>query len=137
MKRLLIMLLACLALVAAGCGGDDEEEPAPAGGGAATTQEEDTSGSGSGAASTSDAVEIDMKNFQFAPKNATVKVGQAVKWVNQDSAPHDATDEDTGQFKSDQFPKGESFEFTPKKAGEINYVCTLHPGMEGTLTVTQ
>ena len=133
MKRLLIMLLACLALVAAGCGGDDEE-PAPAGGGAAT-QKEDTSGSG--AASTSDAVEIDMKNFQFAPKSATVKVGQTVKWVNQDSAPHDATDEDTGQFKSDQFPKGESFEFTPKKAGEINYVCTLHPGMEGTLTVTQ
>ena len=56
-----------------------------------------------------------MKNFQFAPKNATVKVGQTVKWVNQDSAPHDATDEDTGQFKSDQFSKGESFEFTPRR----------------------
>ena len=135
MKRLLIMLLACLALVAAGCGGDDEE-PAPAGGGAAT-QKEDTSGSGSGAATTSDTVEIDMKNFQFAPKDATVKVGQKVKWVNQDTAPHDATDEKTGQFKSDQFGKGESYEFTAKKAGKIAYVCTLHPGMEGTLTVTQ
>src|SRR5215210_7014642 len=134
MKRLLTLLLACTALVAAGCGGDDNSSSSDSG---SSTQKEDTSGSGSGAASTSDAVEIDMKNFQFAPKNATVKVGQTVKWVNQDSAPHDATDEDTGQFKSDQFPKGESFEFTPKKAGEINYVCTLHPGMDGTLTVTQ
>jgi plastocyanin len=131
MKRLMMLLLACLALVAAGCG-DDDEEPAPAGGGGATaTQEEETGGT-----SASGEVVIDMKDFQFEPKNATVKVGQTVKWVNQDSAPHDATDEEGGQFKSDQFGKGESYEFTAEKAGKIDYVCTLHPGMEGTLTVT-
>ena len=135
MKRLLIMLLACTALVAAGCGGDDNSSSSS--GSSSATKKEDNSGSGSGAATTSDTVEIDMKNFQFAPKDATVKVGQTVKWVNQDSAPHDATDEKTGQFKSDQFAKGESYEFTAKKAGKIAYVCTLHPGMEGTLTVTQ
>jgi plastocyanin len=134
MKRLLIMLLACVALVAAGCGGDDESSSSSSG---SSTQKEDTSGSGSGAATTSDTVEIDMKNFQFVPKDATVKVGQKVKWVNQDSAPHDATDEKTGQFKSGQFAKGESYEFTAKKAGKISYVCTIHPGMDGTLTVTQ
>jgi len=134
MKRLLIMLLACVALVAAGCGGDDESSSSSSG---SSTKKEDTSGSGSGAATTSDTVEIDMKNFQFVPKDATVKVGQTVKWVNQDSAPHDATDEKTGQFKSDQFAKGESYEFTAKKAGKISYVCTIHPGMDGTLTVTK
>ena len=134
MKRLLIMLLACVALVAAGCGGDDESSSSSSG---SSTKKEDTSGSGSGAAKTSDTVEIDMKNFQFVPKDATVKVGQTVKWVNQDSAPHDATDEKTGQFKSDQFAKGESYEFTAKKAGKISYVCTIHPGMDGTLTVTK
>ena len=132
MKRLLILLLACAALVAAGCGGDDESSSSSSG-----SAKEDTSGSGSGAATTSDTVEIDMKNFQFAPKSTTVKVGQTVKWVNQDSAPHDATDEKTGQFKSDQFGKGDSYEFTPKKAGKIAYTCTLHPGMDGTLTVTR
>jgi plastocyanin len=132
MRRLLLMLLTGLALVAAGCG-DDDEEPAPAGGGGATaTQEEQTGG-----ATAPDAVVIDMKDFQFEPKNATVKVGQTVRWVNQDSAPHDATDEEGGQFESDQFGKGETFEFTPEKAGSIPYVCTLHPGMEGTLTVTE
>jgi len=135
MKRLLIMLLACTALVAAGCGGDDESSSS--GSGPSSSSKEDTSGSGSGAATSSDTIEIDMKNFQFAPKDQTVKVGQTVKWINQDSAPHDATDEKTGQFKSDQFGKGGSYEFTPKKAGKIAYVCTLHPGMDGTLTVTQ
>ncbi|HEV8152039.1 MAG TPA: plastocyanin/azurin family copper-binding protein [Solirubrobacteraceae bacterium] len=135
MKRLLIMLVACTALVAAGCGGDDNSSSSS--GSSSATKKEDNSGSGSGAATTSDTVEIDMKNFQFVPKDQTVKVGQKVKWVNQDSAPHDATDEKTGQFKSGQFAKGESFEFTPKKAGKISYVCTIHPGMDGTLTVTQ
>jgi plastocyanin len=133
MKRLLTLLLACTALVAAGCGGDDEEEPAPAGGGAAT--QEDT-GSGS-AESSGGPVAISMKNFQFDPKAATVKVGQTVTWTNDDSAPHNAVDEKGGAFKSELFNKGETYEFTAEKAGKIDYVCTIHPGMEGTLTVTE
>ena len=133
MKHLLTLLLACTALVAAGCGGDEEEDPAPAGGGA-TTQED----SGSGAAESSDgAVAISMKNFQYDPKAATVKVGQTVTWTNDDSAPHNAVDEKTSAFKSELFNKGETYEFTAEKAGKIAYVCTIHPGMEGTLTVTE
>jgi plastocyanin len=133
MKRLLTLLLASTALVAAGCGGDDEKDPAPAAGGA-TTQED----SGSGAAeSTGGAVAIAMKNFQFEPKAATVKVGQTVTWTNDDSAPHDVVDEKTSAFKSELFNKGETYEFTAEKAGKIDYVCTIHPGMAGTLTVTE
>jgi plastocyanin len=133
MKRLLTLLLACTALVAAGCGGDEEEDPAPAGGGAAT--QEDT-GSGSGEAS-GEGLTIAMKDFKFDPKNATVKVGQTVTWTNEDSAPHNAVDEKGGAFKSELFNKGETYEFTAEKAGKIDYVCTIHPGMEGTLTVTE
>ena len=40
-------------------------------------------------------------------------------------------------FSSDQFGKGGKFSFTPTKAGEIKYECTLHPGMEGTIEVTK
>jgi plastocyanin len=133
MKRLLTLLLACTALVAAGCGGDEEEDPAPAGGGAAT--QEDT-GSGSGEAS-GEGLTIAMKNFKFEPKTATVKVGQTVTWTNEDSAPHNAVDEKGGAFKSELFNKGETYEFTAEKAGKSDYVCTIHPGMEGTLTVTE
>jgi plastocyanin len=133
MNRLITLLLACTALVAAGCGGDDEKSNAPAGGGGAATQED----SGSSSSSSSGEVAITMKNFQFAPKATTVKVGQKVKWTNEDSAPHDVVDEKTSAFKSELFNKGESYEFTAKKAGTISYVCTIHPGMVGTLTVTQ
>jgi plastocyanin len=131
MKRLLTLLLACTALVAAGCGGDDEDEPAPAGGGAAT--QEDT-GSGS-AESSGGPVAISMKNFQFDPKAATVKVGQTVTWTNDDSAPHNAVDEKGGAFKSELFNKGETFTATVDQPGTIKYVCTVHPGMTGELTI--
>ena len=36
---------------------------------------------------------------------------------------------------NDNFGKGGTFSFTPTKAGKISYVCTIHPGMTGTLTV--
>ncbi len=131
MKRLLTLLLACTALVAAGCGGDEEEDPAPAGGGAAT-QEDTSSGEASG-----EGLTIAMKDFKFDPRNATVKIGQTVTWTNEDSAPHNAVDEKGGAFKSELFNKGETYEYTADKAGKIDYVCTIHPGMEGTLTVTE
>jgi plastocyanin len=129
MTRLLILLLTCAALLAAGCGGDDNEGSSPGDGAGEAAS--------SSAASKSGALEIKMQNFQFDPKSATVKVGQTVKWVNQDTADHDVTDEKTGLFKSKQFGQGGSFEFTAKKAGTIDYVCTLHPGMTGKLTVTR
>jgi len=129
MRRTLILVLTALALLAGGCGGDDEGS-SPAGGGAGKAEP-------SGAASESGALEIKMKDFQFDPKSATVKVGQTVKWVNEDTADHDVTDEKTGQFESKQFGQGGSFEFTPKKAGTIDYVCTLHPGMTAKLIVTR
>jgi plastocyanin len=122
MRRILLALGATLALVAAGCGGGDDN-----GGSTAT----------SGASSSSGGeVEIKMQNIQFAPKDTTVKAGQKVKWVNEDSVDHNVTADSGADFKSDNFGKGGSFEFTADKAGTIKYECTLHPGMTGTLTVS-
>jgi plastocyanin len=132
MTRLLILLLTCAALLAAGCGGDDEGS-SPSGGEGGGAGE----AASSSAASKSGALEIKMQNFQFDPKSATVKVGQTVKWVNEDTADHNVVDEKTDTVKSDQFGQGGSYEFTPKKAATIEYVCTLHPGMTGKLTVTR
>ena len=74
-----------------------------------------------------------MKNIQFAPTSQTVKVGQTVKWVNQDDVAHNVKG---GPLNSKTFGKGGSYTFTPKKAETISYVCTIHPGMKATLTVT-
>jgi plastocyanin len=128
MKRLPLLLLAVLALAAAGCGGgsDDNSNSASTPAPAATTDTGTSATSGG-------TVTIDMKNIAFDPKSVTVKVGQTVKWTNSDDAPHNVTG---GPLKSKTFGKGGSFEFTPKKAETISYVCTIHPGMDGKLTVT-
>lgn len=126
MRRILLALCAVLALALglAACGGGDDN-----GGGSTSTTSAASSGAGG-------EVEIKMQNIQFAPKDTTVKVGQKVKWVNEDTTDHNVTSDSGADFKSDDFGKGASFEFTPDKAGTIKYECTLHPGMTATLNVT-
>jgi plastocyanin len=121
--RLITMLVACLALVLAGCGGGNDKGS--------------SSSSGGGGSSSGGTVTIDMKNIKFAPQDATVKVGQTVKWVNQDTVDHDVQAKSGADFKSELFGNGKSFEWKADKAGTVSYVCTVHPGMTGTLKVTQ
>jgi plastocyanin len=116
--RLITMLVACIALVIAGCGGGDDN-------------------GGGGGSSSGNTVTIDMKNIKFAPQDATVKVGQTVKWVNDDTVDHDVSAKSGADFKSELFGKGKSYEWKADKAGTVSYVCTVHPGMVGTLKVTQ
>jgi plastocyanin len=125
MRRILVALCAVLALTlgVAACGGDDDS-----GGGGSTST--------SAAASSGGGVTIKMQNIQFAPKDTTVKVGQKVTWTNDDSTDHNVTADSGADFKSKDFGKGSTFEFTADKAGTIKYQCTLHPGMTGTLNVT-
>ena len=133
MKRIAPLLLAAAALVAAGCGSSNKSSssssssPAPA-----TTTSSSTSG-GTAAPSSGKTVTIDMKNIQFSPKTVSVKVGTTVKWVNQDSVPHNVTG---GPLHSPTFSKGGTFTYKATKAGKISYVCTIHPGMTATLNVT-
>lgn len=115
MRRTLI-LCACLALT--GCGGGDSD-----GGKAAPAVSGDT-------------VTIEMKNTRFVPRNATVKVGQTVRWVNRDTIVHDAAADEGADFKSELFGKGQSFDWKADRAGTVEYECTIHPGMTGTLNVT-
>lgn len=139
MSRSLALLVSCLALglVVAGCGGDDEKD---SGGEAAKTTEqpaEDTAGGGSKAGG--DTVEVGMKGIQFDPAEVTVKVGGTVKWTNKESVPHDVTKEDGpgAKFSSGDgnLNEGDTYEQTFKEAGKVNYVCTVHPNMKGTVTV--
>jgi plastocyanin len=115
----LIALIALLAL--AGCG--------------SSSSSSSSSSSGSSGSSGTSSPSVSMKNIQFDPKSTTVKVGQKVTWTNDDAVDHNVTATGGASFKSKDFGQGGTFSFTPKKAGEIKYTCTLHPGMDGTLTV--
>jgi plastocyanin len=134
MTRKIPALLTCLALASgaafAGCGDDDEET---AGTTETTTQAETPAPSGAEGGE----VTISMKDVLFTPDNATVKVGQTVKWVNDDPIDHTATAEEGADFDSGNVKPGDTYEFKPTAAGEIAYVCTIHPSQKGTLTVTE
>jgi plastocyanin len=87
-------------------------------------------------AAPSGAIAITMKNIQFAPKQGIAKVGQTVTWTNNDSVAHNVTAVGGASFRSTNFGKGGTYQYRPKAPGKISYVCTLHPGMDATLTVT-
>ena len=69
----------------------------------------------------------------YNPNPATVKVGQKVAWKNADSIAHTATGAgfDTGAIGAGQT----SAPITFSTAGSIDYHCSFHPSMVGTLTV--
>jgi plastocyanin len=127
MKRIGLIMLAVFALAAAGCGSSsDNTSSTPST--PASTGTSSTASSGGG-----NTVTIDMKNIAFNPSSATAKVGDTIKWVNQDSAPHNVTG---GPLHSPTIGNGASFTYKATKAGTISYVCTIHPGMKATLTIT-
>jgi len=116
MPRLTLPLLLCTAALAAGCGSDAEEPAAPA--------------------APAGANQVGMKDLQFVPKDITVKAGETITWINQESVPHNVVNAQEGeQPRSELFDEGGTYQFTPQRPGRISYVCTIHPGMEGTITV--
>ena len=127
MRRILLALCAIVALAAAGCGGSNSSSTSSGSSSSASTAAASSSGGG---------VAIKMQNIAFDPKAVTVKVGQKVTWTNDDSVDHNVTSQSGETIKSQNFGKGATFSFTPTKAGTIKYVCTIHPGMDATLTVT-
>jgi plastocyanin len=144
MKTLLAMLCACLALglVAAGCGDDDEDGGDSANAPAATQEEqaptttEETDSGGAAA----DAVEVSMEDITFKPGTVEVPVGGTVTWVNDDSVGHDVTKSggpgpDFASGEPGAMASGDTFDQKFETAGKIDYVCTVHPGMKGTVTV--
>ncbi len=80
-------------------------------------------------------VTISMKNIAFNPKEVTVKAGTKITWKMDEPVPHNVVADSGADFKSEILNEGETFEYTPEKPGTIEYECTLHPGMVGTITV--
>jgi plastocyanin len=78
-----------------------------------------------------------MRDVAFSPRSMTVKVGQTVTWITNDRIPHDVAATSGATFHSDVFGQGETFEFRAERPGSVTYVCTLHQGMGGRLTVTR
>jgi plastocyanin len=148
-KKTLILPLLAVAAIAAGCGSDSSsstagygEPTAAATGTAAPAKAAATATATADAAqapadnAAADPIAVDIADFAFAPKQIKAKVGQTITFTNKDSAPHTATATDGAKFDSGQLDQGKSFSYTAKKAGTIQFVCSFHPNMTGTITVS-
>ena len=139
MKKLLVLLIACLALglTFAACGGDDDDDDGGGSASTATTEQTDTGGGGGATKPSGGSETVDMKDIQFVPKDVTVKAGTTITWTNSDQVPHTVTKEGGpgADFDSGNVDPGSTFEQTFDEKGTIDYVCTIHPGQAGTITV--
>ena len=77
---------------------------------------------------------IDIDGTAFVPAETVVHVGETVSWNNKDPFPHNIVSAEGG-FKSNDMDPGGHWEWRPGKPGRFPYLCTLHPGMSGTLIV--
>ena len=134
-----LALICSLALVPglAGCGEDENEEPA--GGGAARTEEAPERGGAGGGAEAKANVAVALKDVEFQPQDVTVKKGGTIRWTNEEDVPHDVTKKSGPgkNFSSGRanMQKGDTYEQSFPTAGKIDYICTVHPKMVGTITV--
>jgi len=72
-------------------------------------------------------------DLKFVPTSTNAKVGDVVQFTNTGSTTHTVTF-DSGPNDS-SLGGGDTFEVKITAAGSYHYVCTIHPGMEGTITV--
>jgi plastocyanin len=133
MPKLLALICSCLALalVAAACG--DDEDEGGGGGGGGQAQPEEQAGGGKTA-------EVAMRDIQFQPASVTISKGGKITWTNEETVSHDVTK--TGgpgpDFKSGDsggMGEGDTFSHTFDTPGKVEYVCTVHANMRGTVTV--
>jgi plastocyanin len=81
-------------------------------------------------------VTVKIRNFKFEPTNLAIAVGKTVQFINLDEEPHTATATD-GTFNTKALDTNQSWNYTATKPGTYPYICSIHPFMKGTLTVTQ
>jgi plastocyanin len=119
-KRILMIavVIAALGIGLAACGGGDDSTPAAA----------QAPGTGGGA-------KVSVQDNFFKPGDITVKSGDTVTFTNDGAVPHTVTATDGADFDSGSLAPGKTFSFVAAGHGKISYVCTIHPGMQGTITV--
>jgi plastocyanin len=79
-------------------------------------------------------VTIDIRDFDYFPRDLTINAGTTVTWTNYDDAPHTATEQDE-EWDTERLDKDEGASLAFDSIGRFEYYCVYHPYMEATLTV--
>ena len=138
MTRLAVIPV-CLALIFAACGDDGDGASEPASGPAPSAETPAPEGGGDGGggdgAAAGGAESVAIVDFEFDPKDLTVEAGTEVEWTNEDSADHNVIFDGDTPADVDNLEQGQSGSVTFDEAGTFDYVCSYHPGMEGSVEV--
>ena len=136
MKGLSILALAATALSLAACGSSSSNSSSSSSSSSSSTPASSTAGSTSD--STGGAPTVTMQNVAFSPGTLQAKVGQTVTFKNADNPPHNVTYVSGPKFTSSgTMNTGDTFSVKLTQPGTIHYVCTIHPFMKATITVTK
>ena len=80
---------------------------------------------------------ITQKGRIFSAENVTVKKGEALTFVNDDSVPHNIISTSKGnEFNLGSQPPGAATDVTFKESGEALVICAIHPRMKMTVKIT-
>lgn len=127
-RAALVALCASSALFVAACGDGPPSSSGPA-----------AAGPPIGAIDTSGKADVTVQQVapqKFNPATATSKVGQVVEWKNADQVTHNVTFKGHDDLSSPSMDAGKTHAVKFTVAGKYDYSCTIHPGMDGTITVT-
>ena len=81
--------------------------------------------------------EVSMKDIKFDPGTVTIKAGDTVTWVNDDSVGHDVTGDDFKSGDAGRHAERRHLRAHLQEAPAPSTTCArVHPGMEGTVKVT-
>ena len=73
----------------------------------------------------------------FSSESVTIKKGDALTFVNDDSIPHNILSTTSGnEFNLGSQPPGMSTDVTFKEAGDVQVICAIHPRMKMMVKVT-
>lgn len=82
--------------------------------------------------------EVAIKDYKYDPPELKVRVGTAVKWVNNEKrVSHSILFTGPGGFESDRIFPGESWQRVFDKPGTYAYTCGPHPEMKGRIEVAE
>lgn len=121
-----IGLLAALS----GCGNGPPEVAGAGGGGAAPIGKSAPTGLGTPAKAVSA-----TSDLKFDPTSITVKAGDVIQWTDTGSVPHNVTFDSYPDLTSQNLAQGDTWQVKITVAGTYPYHCTIHPGMDGQITV--
>jgi plastocyanin len=77
---------------------------------------------------------IDIFDYKYHPADVSVPRGAEVTWVNDDKAPHTATERNS-DWDTGVLGEGEGVLIRFSRPGTYEYYCTIHPYMSAKITV--